>query len=78
MLLNFAFLSMGGAYAVFQFITNPSEISVLMMILLTGFVILPLLNILYIYKKSKAESVAYLISSMLPKLDITYVRYFLC
>ena len=56
MLLNFAFLSMGGAYAVFQFITKPSEIGVLMMILLfTGFVILPLLNIWYIYRKSKTE-----------------------
>lgn len=56
MLLNFAFVSMGGSYAIFQFIKNPSETSVLMMmILFTGFVIIPLLNIWYIYKKSKIE-----------------------
>lgn len=57
-LLNFAFVSMGGSYAVVQFFTKPSEISLPMMALLfTGFVILPLINIWYIYKKSKTEIV---------------------
>ncbi len=59
MLLNFAFVSMGGTYAVVQFFTKSSEISVPMMALLfTGFVILPLLNIWYLYRKSKTESVS--------------------
>ena len=59
MLLNLAFVSMGGSYAIVQFFKNPSEISVLMMALLfTGFIILPLLNIWYLYRKSKTESVS--------------------
>ena len=54
MLLNFGFLSMGGAYSVVQFFKNPEQISSLMMIVLTtGFIVLPILNIWYIFKKSQ-------------------------